>query len=251
MLNVFLDEMRAGLAGSDSTIKMLPSYVTRMPNGSEKGVVRIPPRGRMTHGVSYTHHTYFPDSFPIPLALYPIHTRVPYPITAADPPYVTVSTRSMTPPQFWAIDVGGTNLRVVSVELDGASGLTIKNEIAAPVPRELRHGRAVDLFTHIATTLKSAGAKGGDKVGFTFSFPIQSTAVDSATLIEWTKEYVIEDCIVWNIRRSSLGQLSLLYVEAGITSAVCCVAAAGPQRVWRDKTSWKCCVWPVTGWGWM
>lgn len=43
------------------------------------------------------------------------------------------------------------------------------------------------LFDFIAGCLVKAGVAKGDHVGFTFSFPVNQTAVDQGSLIAWTK----------------------------------------------------------------
>ena len=37
LIQVFQKEMALGLEGDESTIRMLPTYVTEMPSGTEKG----------------------------------------------------------------------------------------------------------------------------------------------------------------------------------------------------------------------
>lgn len=128
ILNNFIGEMKKGLDGEPSTIKMIPSFVTALPSGSESGSV-------------------------------------------------------------WAIDMGGSNLRVVRVDLAGGSQMTIGSEFKAAIPQATMNSSAEVLFDFIADCCVKGGMKDGDTVGFTFSFPVNQTGIDAGTLMEWTKGF--------------------------------------------------------------
>ena len=94
---------------------------------------------------------------------------------------------------------GGTNLRVASVDLDGKQNFTLKQE-KYKVSDELKTGEASALFDYIAQSvehflsthlfdLKAAPPTEALFLGFTFSFPVKQTALDSGTLITWTKGF--------------------------------------------------------------
>lgn len=51
-MNSFIDEMRRGLCGEESSIKMIPSYVTSLPTGSETGDVCIPSANHSRYGTA-------------------------------------------------------------------------------------------------------------------------------------------------------------------------------------------------------
>lgn len=124
----FLREMHAGLQGEHSTIRMLPSFVTRLPDGSERGTV-------------------------------------------------------------WAVDMGGSNLRVVKFELQGEGRSRAVSEFKTTIPDQLQRGSGKALFDHVAKSIIEAGVRSGDVLGFTFSFPIQQSSVASGTLLAWTKGF--------------------------------------------------------------
>ena len=96
---------------------------------------------------------------------------------------------------FLALDLGGTNLRVCQVVLDGKGKYTIKQE-KYKVTDQLKTGEVVDLFDYIAESVEhfvknigDGNLKEGERLslGFTFSFPVLQTALDKGTLITWTK----------------------------------------------------------------
>ena len=90
---------------------------------------------------------------------------------------------------FWAVDMGGSNLRVLQVDLAGGGVMHITRELRVPIPAEVATGPGAALFDLVAASLREAGAGSGSVVGFTFSFPVAQTAVDEGTLIEWTKGF--------------------------------------------------------------
>lgn len=95
--------------------------------------------------------------------------------------------------KYLALDLGGTNFRVLLVTLKGHHDATVESQIYA-VPKDLMVGPGVDLFDHIADCL----AKFVDKhnmrtsylpLGFTFSFPCVQVGLKEAMLTRWTKGY--------------------------------------------------------------
>uniref|UniRef100_A0A8C6IIY9 hexokinase n=1 Tax=Mus spicilegus TaxID=10103 RepID=A0A8C6IIY9_MUSSI len=137
------DKMRAELeyglkkkTHSLATVKMLPTYVYGMPDGTEKG-------------------------------------------------------------KFLALDLGGTNFRVLLVKIRRRS-VRMYNKIFA-IPLEIMQGTGEELFDHIvqciADFLDYMGLKGAQlPLGFTFSFPCRQTCIDKGTLVGWTKGFKATDC---------------------------------------------------------
>ncbi|XP_013372394.1 PREDICTED: putative hexokinase HKDC1 isoform X2 [Chinchilla lanigera] len=121
-----------------ATVKMLPSYVCGMPDGTEKG-------------------------------------------------------------KYLALDLGGTNFRVLLVKIrSGRRSVRMYNKIFA-IPLEIMQGTGEELFDHIvqciADFLDYMGLKGAQlPLGFTFSFPCRQANIDKGTLIEWTKGFKATDC---------------------------------------------------------
>jgi len=94
--------------------------------------------------------------------------------------------------KFLALDLGGTNFRVILVELDG-SQFHMDNETFS-MSRELMHGPGDALFDYIAECLHKFVTKRNLNthrlpLGFTFSFPIQQDSLAHARLVSWTKGF--------------------------------------------------------------
>ncbi|NWS49336.1 HXK2 protein, partial [Probosciger aterrimus] len=96
---------------------------------------------------------------------------------------------------FLALDLGGTNFRVLRVKVsdNGLQKVEMENQIYA-IPEELMRGSGVQLFDHIAECLANFldKLKIKDKklpLGFTFSFPCNQTKLDESILITWTKGF--------------------------------------------------------------
>lgn len=120
------------------------------------------------------------------------------------PSFVTKRPLSGRSGSFLALDLGGTNLRVMHVQLKDGK-IVNRAELGDPsrvrrakIPREHRNGTGQGLFDFIAVNVKLFAEQekllqdGGDRVlplGFTFSFPIQQTALDAGSLVNWTKGF--------------------------------------------------------------
>lgn len=140
------DEMRAGLEKEGgSRVKMLLSYVDKLPTGREEGL-------------------------------------------------------------FYGLDLGGTNFRVLKVQLGGNDQRIAKRESrAVAIPPHLMSGSSSELFGFIASELAKfvADEDKGDsfstgkkrELGFTFSFPVRQHSIASGTLVKWTKAFCIEDAV--------------------------------------------------------
>ncbi|PRQ27199.1 putative phosphotransferase with an alcohol group as acceptor [Rosa chinensis] len=103
---------------------------------------------------------------------------------------------------FYALDLGGTNFRVLRVQLGGKEERVIATEFdQVPIPKDLMFGTSEELFDFIASGLAQFAQNEGNKfhlptgtkreIGFTFSFPVKQTAVDSGILIKWTKGFSV------------------------------------------------------------
>ncbi|XP_052411593.1 hexokinase-2 [Carassius gibelio] len=96
---------------------------------------------------------------------------------------------------FLALDLGGTNFRVllVRVSSNGKQTVEMENQIYA-IPENIMRGSGTELFNHIAECLANFLDKLGIKdkklpLGFTFSFPCQQTKLDESILVSWTKGF--------------------------------------------------------------
>ncbi|CAI9547731.1 unnamed protein product [Staurois parvus] len=102
--------------------------------------------------------------------------------------------------KFLALDLGGTNFRVLLVKIRSGRRRYVKmyNKIFA-IPLEIMQGTGEELFDHIveciAEFLDYMGIKGAPlPLGFTFSFPCKQDQIDKGTLVGWTKGFKATDC---------------------------------------------------------
>ena len=129
----FHREMRSGLAGTQSSLKMLPSFVGR-PTGTEKG-------------------------------------------------------------RYLVLDLGGTNIRILAVELDGNGSAIIAAISRFVIPKKMMCGTGEGLFDFITGCIRQLleenfiDTQQTCQLAFTFSFPVEQSSVASGKLIGWTKGF--------------------------------------------------------------
>ncbi|KAJ7959715.1 Phosphotransferase [Quillaja saponaria] len=107
---------------------------------------------------------------------------------------------------FYALDLGGTNFRVLRVRLGGRRSSILEHDVERqPIPQHLMSSTSQDLFDFIASSLKEFIEREEDssdhplekrrELGFTFSFPVKQTSMTKGVLIKWTKGFSIEDMV--------------------------------------------------------
>ncbi|XP_028187513.1 hexokinase-3-like [Glycine soja] len=107
---------------------------------------------------------------------------------------------------YYALDLGGTNFRVLRVHLHGQQSSVLEHEVERqPIPQHLMTSTSEDLFDFIASSLKEFIEKEGNaselsldrrrELGFTFSFPVKQMSVSSGILLKWTKGFSIVDMV--------------------------------------------------------
>eukprot|EP00245_Coleochaete_scutata_P008341 TRINITY_DN251_c0_g1_i1.p1 TRINITY_DN251_c0_g1~~TRINITY_DN251_c0_g1_i1.p1 ORF type:complete len:514 (-),score=77.54 TRINITY_DN251_c0_g1_i1:368-1909(-) len=107
---------------------------------------------------------------------------------------------------FYALDLGGTNFRVLRVMLGGKEARVVRSQYEeVPIPESLMLGTTEQLFDFIAEELgKFVSTEGPEyqlhegqkrELGFTFSFPVQQTAINAGTLISWTKGFNVSGTV--------------------------------------------------------
>ena len=137
------------------------------------------------------------------------------------PTYVTAVPNGTEEGLYMAVDLGGTNFRVCSIQLHGNSTFSL-TQSKVKIPQELMVAQTSrELFAFLAkqieTFLKTHHGEhyashvekrrssyyvgGGEhnaevfQLGFTFSFPVQQSGINKGTLIRWTKGFDINDTI--------------------------------------------------------
>ncbi|PIC53021.1 hypothetical protein B9Z55_000289 [Caenorhabditis nigoni] len=132
--------MEQGLSGKKAAVKMLPTYVDAVPNGTEP-----------------------------------------------------ISTIFFQKGDFLALDLGGTNFRVLHIKLEGKE--TKMTGKIFRVPESIMRGTGEALFDHIADCMakfmEENNLKDATKLplGFTFSFPCEQDGLTRGKLVTWTKGF--------------------------------------------------------------
>ncbi|CAN1314924.1 Hexokinase-2, chloroplastic [Linum perenne] len=147
---------------------------------------------------------------------------------------------------FYALDLGGTNFRVLRVQLGGKEDRVIATESEqVSIPQDLMFGTSEQLFDFIANGLaRFAEKEGGEfklpngrerEIGFTFSFPVRQTSIDSGLLIKWTKGFAVSGTagrdVVACLNESMERQALDMRVSALVNDTVGTLAGA---RYWDD-----------------
>jgi len=190
ILNNLLSEMRDGLQpNSDSSLKMIPTFVTKLPHGKEKGGA-------------------------------------------------------------YAVDMGGSNLRILRVQLDGNGGIETKTSLSiqAEIPSAIQQSSAEVLFDFIADTIIQLIKHDQVNMGFTFSFPVNQTSINSGILIKWTKGFtakdVVEKDIVYLLNKAMKKKGVNANVNVLINDTVGTLLTGSYQQVNSD-----CCIGLILGTG--
>jgi hexokinase len=101
---------------------------------------------------------------------------------------------------FFAVDLGGTNIRVLRVQLGTEKPSVREYRQAIPARVISEHAVAEDLFDFIAEAcsnlLTEVPADSAPiPLGFTFSFAVTQSSIKTGNLIEWTKGFATQGCV--------------------------------------------------------
>ncbi|CAG8435454.1 9148_t:CDS:2 [Ambispora gerdemannii] len=125
-----------------------------------------------------------------------------------------------------AMDLGGTNFRVCLMEFKENTEINIKQQ-KYRVPDEFKTGKVNMLFDYIADCVdKFLQEIGYEKkngildLGFTFSFPVQQTAIDKGTLLHWTKGFEAEGAVGEDIVKLMQGSLNRRQIPARVVALI-------------------------------
>ncbi|KAH8268135.1 hypothetical protein KR026_000568 [Drosophila bipectinata] len=102
-----------------------------------------------------------------------------------------------------ALDLGGSNFRVLLVVLNGEAGVDIQSK-SYVFPSTLMTGTSDELFDFIAASLGDFCIENGLEneslpLGFTFSFPCQQKGINKGTLVSWTKGFNVPGVVGKNV----------------------------------------------------
>ncbi|MEE9499777.1 MAG: hexokinase [Candidatus Omnitrophota bacterium] len=156
----FHSEMKKGLSGGKSSLKMLPTYVKK-PKGVEKG-------------------------------------------------------------EFLALDLGGTNFRVLALRLRGKRRISVLGSKKFILKKKHITDTGRTLFDFIAGCIKNfmdeykIDINGKHTIGFTFSFPMKKRRISSGILLRWTKGFKargVEGKDVVKLLNESLKRKGLIHTK--------------------------------------
>jgi len=109
------------------------------------------------------------------------------------PTYVRSLPNGKERGKFLSLDLGGTNFRVIVMELTEESEFIMDNKVYA-IPQDIMIGTGDALFDHIAECLADFVYSREIQnqilpLGFTFSFPCEQEGLAKAKLVKWTKGF--------------------------------------------------------------
>ncbi|OAA62471.1 glucokinase [Niveomyces insectorum RCEF 264] len=180
----FLRELNDGLGPQGSSLSQIPTFVTAVPNGTEKGL-------------------------------------------------------------YLAVDLGGTNIRVCSVRLNGDNTFNLTYSKAV-IPKSLMLAKtAKELFAFIAQriddfikehhsdhyehhihrrqTLSTPEGYRDEhifRLGFTFSFPVKQVGINKGYLMRWTKGFDIPDAIGKDVCALLQEEIDALHLPVKVAALV-------------------------------
>ncbi|KAF2465965.1 uncharacterized protein BDR25DRAFT_294582 [Lindgomyces ingoldianus] len=177
----FIREMNEGLERDGTELSQIPTYVTAVPNGTEKGL-------------------------------------------------------------YMAVDLGGTNFRVCSIQLHGNTTFSLTQSKVA-IPRELMVAKtAKELFSFLAKQIEIflkthheehyfshiRRRKTGDRIneeeifnlGFTFSFPVHQIGINKGLLMRWTKGFDIQDAVGKDVCALLQAEIDELHLPVRVAALV-------------------------------
>jgi len=105
--------------------------------------------------------------------------------------------------KYLALDLGGTNFRVLLISLNSETDIDIVSE-SFTISKLLKEGPGQNLFAFIAECLavfckKHKIEQDNLPLGFTFSFPLQQVGINKGILVTWTKGFKCDGVIGKNV----------------------------------------------------
>ena len=161
------------------------------------------------------------------------------------PTYVTAVPNGTENGLYMAVDLGGTNFRVCSIQLHGNSTFSLTQSKVA-IPKDLMVAKTSrELFAFLAKQIESfLKTHHGDhyhshverrasmigfggyhdeeifSLGFTFSFPVQQFGINKGTLIRWTKGFDIQDAVGKDVCALLQKEIDALHLPVRVAALV-------------------------------
>ncbi|HRW58986.1 MAG TPA: hypothetical protein P5048_05175, partial [Chlamydiales bacterium] len=142
---------------------------------------------------------------------------------------------AVSPGVFLALDLGGTNFRIVAISIDSSQKITILNKKSYVLDSKIIKSTGDLFFDDLALKIKQFLIEShledeAIELGFTFSFPIKQENAKSGILLNWTKEFAIDDvigkdvvvCLEQALERQSIDNIQ---IKALVTDGVATLIA--------------------------
>ena len=140
--------------------------------------------------------------------------------------------------RYLVLDLGGTNIRVLAVDLDGRGSATISAISRFVIPQEMMCGTGDKLFDYIVDCIRlffekhSISRQQTCHLAFTFSFPVEQSSLVSGKLVGWTKKFtasgvVGKDVVVLLSEALQRKELGFIHVVALANDTVGTLVAKG------------------------
>ncbi|KAI9845996.1 MAG: glucokinase [Sclerophora amabilis] len=151
------------------------------------------------------------------------------------PTYITRVARGTEKGTSLAVDLGGTNLRVCSVDLHGDTTFTVlQSKISIPQERMVASdgtrlfsfiAKQVESFLKIhhadcSTLSRNCKDQSFFSLGFTFSFPAYQNGINSGVLLRWTKGFDIPGVVGQDVCRLLQFEIDRLHLPVKVTALV-------------------------------
>jgi len=146
---------------------------------------------------------------------------------------------------YMAVDLGGTNFRVCSIQLHGNTTFSLTQSKVA-IPRELMVAKTskelfsflakqIEIFlkahhqdhydSHIRRRNTESGGKGSAdeeifNLGFTFSFPVRQIGINKGLLMRWTKGFDIQDAVGKDVCALLQAEIDELHLPVRVAALV-------------------------------
>ena len=155
------------------------------------------------------------------------------------PAYVTKRVTGQERGAFYALDLGGTNFRVLQLSLEGNGVVGPIKQAKFKVSDTIKKGSGEGLFGFLADSVatflaKECGGNPSGVMGFTFSFPTEQDALNRGRLIVWNKEFeasgVVGQDVVAMLQKQLVARGISLEVRALANDTVGTMEAAAYMR---------------------
>ncbi|KAI9766338.1 MAG: glucokinase [Geoglossum simile] len=151
------------------------------------------------------------------------------------PTYITRAASGTEKGVSLAVDLGGTNLRICSVDLHGDTTLSVLQSRITIPPELMIAKQATELFSFIAKQIEAflktyhnscfSIPEGREELqifslGFAFSFPAYQSKINSGVLLRWTKRFDIPDAVGQDVCKLLQDEIDLLHLPVRVTALV-------------------------------